>query len=192
MPPLELTAAYAVFANGGLRTKPINIQYVEDRNGEILIESQVQRERVLDENVAYLVTHLLEGVIQNGTGRRVRLMGLTRPAAGKTGTTNDFTDAWFVGYLPNLAVGVWVGFDDPKKSTAKTGAFVALPIWTRFMIEGARGPVEEFHIPSGIVFREIDKETGLLKYEGKCPEEHIIRESFLIGHEPKMLCNVHE
>ncbi len=192
LPPLELTAAYAVFANRGLRTKPINIQYVEDRNGEILIESQVQRERVLDENVAYLVTHLLEGVIQNGTGRRVRLMGLTRPAAGKTGTTNDFTDAWFVGYLPNLAVGVWVGFDDPKKSTAKTGAFVALPIWTRFMIEGARGPVEEFHIPSGIVFREIDKETGLLKYEGKCPEEHIIRESFLIGHEPKMLCNVHE
>ncbi|MCZ6678700.1 MAG: PBP1A family penicillin-binding protein [Candidatus Poribacteria bacterium] len=189
---IELTAAYATFANKGVRTTPISIQYVEDRNEEILVENQVEREQVLDENIAYLMTHLMAGVIQNGTGRRARLMGLKRPAAGKTGTTNDYTDAWFVGYIQNLAVGVWVGFDDPQKSTKREGARAALPIWARFMLDGARGPVTDFHVPSGIVFREIDKTTGLLKYEGKCPDEDIIREAFLVGYEPKMLCDAHE
>jgi 1A family penicillin-binding protein len=189
---LEVTAAYATLANGGVRAESMSIQYVEDREGEILIENQVRQEKVLDENVAYLVTHLMEGVIQNGTGKGAIRRGLTRAAAGKTGTTNEFTDAWFVGYIPNLAAGVWVGFDDPKKSTKKEGAVAALPIWARFMIEGARGAVTPFHIPPGVVFREIDRDTGLLQYEGKCREDKIIREAFLIGHEPKMLCNVHE
>ena len=190
---LELTAAYATFANEGTRAQPISIQYVENRDGEILIENQVKQEKVLDENVTYLVTHLMEGVIKNGTGiSAISRWGLQRPAAGKTGTTNDYTDAWFVGYIPKLTVGVWVGFDDPQKSTRNEGAGAALPIWARFMIEGARGPVENFRVASGVVFREIDKETGLLKFEGKCPEEDIIREAFLVGHEPKQLCNAHE
>ena len=191
---LELSAAYGVFANGGERAKPISIQYVEDQHGAILIENQVEREKVLDENVAYLVTHLMEGVIRNGTGRRANsVYGLKRPAAGKTGTTNNNRDGWFIGYIPSLVTGVWVGFDSQQKSATKTGAFLALPIWARFINEGARGPVkEEFRVPSGILFRQIDKETGLLESEGKCPKEKIIREAFLVGYEPRMFCNVHE
>ncbi|MCH8290354.1 PBP1A family penicillin-binding protein [Candidatus Poribacteria bacterium] len=191
--PLELTSAYAVFANRGVRTKPTSIQYVENRYGELLIENQVQSEKVLDEDVAYLITRLMEGVIKNGTGRNARrTWKLKRPAAGKTGTTNDFTDTWFVGYVRNLVVGVWVGFDDPQKKTGKPGATGALPIWAKFMVDGARGPVEEFPVPSGIELRAIDKDTGLLKYDGKCPKDRIILEAFLVGDEPKMLCNVHQ
>ena len=111
---IELTNAYAVFANYGIYTEQIGIRYVEDRNGDILIENSVQRHRVLNEKIAYLMSNLLEGVIKNGTGRRARAMGVKRPVAGKPGTTNDFTDAWFVGYDSNLSVGVWVGFDDPQ------------------------------------------------------------------------------
>ena len=192
LPLLELTGAYAVFANGGLRKKPIGIQYVEDQYGEILIENQPSPEQVLDEGVAYLTTYLMEGVIDNGTGRQARLMGLKRPAAGKTGTTDDYTDAWFVGYIRNLAAGVWVGFNDPKRKTTFPGAQGALPIWTRFMLEGARGPVKDFDKPSNVILRDIDKNTGRLKYQGKCPEEDIIKEAFLVGYEPKMLCNAHQ
>jgi membrane carboxypeptidase/penicillin-binding protein len=189
---LEITSAYGSFANEGIYAKPISIQFVENRAGEILIENQVSRHRVLDQNVSYLVTHLLEGVIKNGTGRRVRTMGLTRPSAGKTGTTNDFTDAWFTGYVPNLSVGVWVGFDDPQKSADQEGAKGALPIWARFMLDGLRGEVQDFRLPAGVIFKEIDKETGLLAYEGKCSPENIVREAFLTGQEPKVLCNAHD
>jgi len=189
---LEITSAYGSFANEGIYAKPISIQFVENRAGEILIENQVSRHRVLDQNVSYLVTHLLEGVIKNGTGRRVRTMGLTRPSAGKTGTTNDFTDAWFTGYVPNLSVGVWVGFDDPQKSADQEGAKGALPIWARFMLDGLRGEVQDFRLPTGVIFKEIDKETGLLAYEGKCSPENIVREAFLTGQEPKVLCNAHD
>lgn len=191
LPLLELTGAYGVFANGGRRKKPIGIHYVEDQYGNILIENQPLPEQVLDEGVAYQMTHLMKGVINNGTGQRARLMGLERPAAGKTGTTDNYTDAWFVGYIQNLAAGVWVGFNDPKQKTLFAGSRGALPIWARFMIEGARGPVKDFDKPSNIVLRDIDKNTGLLKYQGKCPEEVIIQEAFIVGNEPKMLCNAH-
>jgi len=187
---IELTNAYAVFANYGIHTEQIGIRYVEDRNGDILIENSVQRRRVLNEKIAYLLTNLLKGVIRNGTGRRVRTMGLKRPAAGKTGTTNDFTDAWFVGYDPNLSVGVWVGFDDPQKSTEYEGAHAALPIWARFMKEAVRSEMKDFGVPDGITFREIDRETGLLQSE-ECPENQIISEAFLVDYEPKMICNTH-
>ena len=131
-------------------------------------------------------------VFDNGTGRGAIRDGLARPAAGKTGTTNEYTDAWFVGFIPDMTVGVWVGFDDPQKSTKKEGAQAALPIWTEFMREATRGQVDHFRIPTGVVFREIDRNTGLLKQAGKCPEEDIIREAFLIGHEPRILCNAHQ
>ncbi len=192
---LEITSAYASFANAGVRAVPISIQYVEDREGEILFENQVNRERVVSESVAYLVTNLMKGVIENGTGKRAIRMGLERVAAGKTGTTNDYTDAWFVGYTPRLAAGVWVGFNNPKKKNPSfqgEGAVAALPIWAEFMIRGARGPKSDFRVPAGVVFREIDRETGLLHYEGACPPDEIIREAFLEGHEPTMLCTAHD
>ena len=152
--------------------------------GLVLVASWTQKLLILSQ--------LLSCVIQNGTGRRAKIMGLKRPAAGKTGTTNEFTDAWFVGYVPNMTVGVWVGFDDPQKSTEQEGARGALPIWTKFMLDALRGPVTNFSKPSGIIFREIDKETGLLAYKGQCQPENIVREVFSVGQEPKVLCDAHQ
>ena len=194
---LELTSAYGIFASGGVQTKPVHIQYVLDTAGKIIYTSdnnQDQRTYVLDEKVAYQITSFMESVIQNGTGRRAKRMGLTRPAAGKTGTTNDNVDAWFVGYTADLVVGVWVGFDKNRLSRRnynQEGAKAALPIWAQFMIDAARGPEKPFSVPKGIVFREIDKKSGLLRKSGKCPEENISREPFIEGQEPSRLCTLH-
>ena len=194
---LELTSAYGIFANGGYRTQPMHIQYILDTTGEVIYppdDYQVERTSVLDEKVAYQITSCLENVIKHGTGRRAVNMGLTRPAAGKTGTTNGYVDAWFVGYTADLIVGVWVGFDkkDPRRRNYnQQGAWAALPIWARFMIDAARGPEKEFPVPDGIVFREIDKKSGLLKRAGYCPEENISTEPFIEGQEPTGLCNLH-
>ena len=194
---LELTSAYGIFANGGYRTQPMHIQYILDTTGEVIYppdDYQVERTPVLDEKVAYQITSCLENVIKHGTGRRAVNMGLTRPAAGKTGTTNGYVDAWFVGYTADLIVGVWVGFDkkDPRRRNYnQQGAWAALPIWSRFMIDAARGPEKEFSVPDGIVFREIDKKSGLLKRAGYCPEENISTEPFIEGQVPTELCNLH-
>ena len=194
---LELTSAYGIFANGGIQTKPVHIQYVLDPAGRIIYTSdkrQAERTRVLDEKVAYQITSFMESVIQEGTGRRATRMGLTRPAAGKTGTTNDNVDAWFVGYTADLVVGVWVGFDKNRLSRRnynQEGAKAALPIWAQFMIDAARGPEKPFPVPKGIVFREVNKKSGLLKKTGKCPEADISREPFIKGQEPIGLCTLH-
>ena len=197
MTVLELTSAYGIFANGGYRTKPRHIQYILDATGEVIYPPdnyQVERTPVLDERVAYQITSCLENVIKHGTGRRAIGMGLTRPAAGKTGTTNDDTDAWFVGYTTDLVVGVWVGLNkrDPRyRNYNQQGAWAALPIWATFMIDAARGPEKEFPVPDGIVFREINKKSGLLKRAGYCPEEDISTEPFIEGQEPKAVCTLH-
>ena len=198
MTVLELTSAYGIFANGGGQTKPRHIQYILDTTGTIIYPAddyQVKRTPVLDEKVAYQITSCLENVIQNGTGRRAKFqMGLTRPAAGKTGTTNDNVDAWFVGYTTDLVVGVWVGFDKNRSSRRnynQEGAKAALPIWAQFIIDAARGPHKEFPVPKGIIMMDIDKKSGLLKREEKCPEENISTEPFIEGQEPKVLCNLH-
>ena len=197
MTVLELTSAYGIFANGGYRTQPRHIQYILDTTGEVIYPPanyQVERTPVLDEKVAYQITSCLENVIKHGTGRRAIRMGLTRPAAGKTGTTNADVDAWFVGYTTDLIVGVWVGFDrkDPRrKNYNQQGAWAALPIWARFMIDAARGPEKDFPVPDGIVFRDIDKKSGLIKRAGACPEENISTEPFIEGQEPKGVCNLH-
>ncbi len=197
MTVLELTSAYGVFANGGVQMEPVHIQYILDTTGNIIYPSdnhQVERRRVLDEKVAYQITSYLENVIQNGTGRRAKhIMGLTRPAAGKTGTTNDNVDAWFVGYTADLVVGVWVGLDKNlpnRRNYNQEGAKAALPIWAQFLIDAARGPHKEFPVPDGIVFRDIDKKSGKLKRDGECPEENISTEPFIEGQEPKNLCNL--
>lgn len=196
MTVLELTSAYGIFANGGIRTKPAHIQYILDTSGTVIYPSedhQVDRTRVLDEKVAYQITSCLENVIENGTGRRAKRMGLTRPAAGKTGTTNENVDAWFVGYTADLVVGVWVGFDKNRSSRRnynQEGAKAALPIWAEFVINAARGPNREFPVPEGIIFRDIDKKSGRLKRTG-CPKENISTEPFIEGQEPKVLCNLH-
>lgn len=196
MTVLELTSAYGIFANGGTQTQPVHIQYILDTTGTVIYPSedhQVERARVLDEKIAYQITSSLENVIQNGSGRRAKhIMGMTRPAAGKTGTTNDNVDAWFVGYTTDLVVGVWVGFDKNRSSRRnynQEGAKAALPIWAQFVIDAARGPHKEFPVPEGIIFRDIDKKSGLLK-RVDCPEENVHTEAFIEGQQPNSLCNL--
>ena len=129
------------------------------------------------------MTHLLEGVVQHGTGQRARLLG--RPIAGKTGTSSDYGDAWFIGYTPSLLCAVWVGFDD-KASLGKdeTGARAALPIWISFMDRVLRDkPIEEFKAPEGITFVKVDLESGLPVSGGS--SSRTIEEAFVDGNQPR-------
>ncbi len=180
----ELTAAYGVFANHGYRYKPFTVARVENINEDALYQMLPEPEQVVSKETAYLITNILEDVIQRGTGQRARVIKRERPVAGKTGTTNDFTDAWFVGYTPNLAVGVWVGFDDRRTlGDREAGARAALPIWIDFMRQALKQlPVMPFEIPDDILFVRIDPATGLLP-----PQEdgHGTVEIFARGTEPK-------
>jgi penicillin-binding protein 1A len=157
---LELTRSYAVFANQGLLAEPVFITKVVDRDGVVLEENKPRLQQVISSPTAYLMTSLLKSVVNEGTGRRVR--ALKRSCAGKTGTTNDVRDAWFVGYTPDIIAGTWVGFDNQKPlGKNETGAVAASPIWLNFMqgiLEGT--PRKIFSIPEGIVFMRIDAETG--------------------------------
>lgn len=149
---LDVTALYGVFANQGIYTEPVFIARIVDRFGTIKEEQLLSAQRVMSPEVAYTVTSMLESVVQHGTGRQVR--ALERPAAGKTGTTNDFHDAWFIGYTPEIVAGVWVGFDNQASlGRRESGGRVAAPIWLSFMKEALKGqPVTDFPIPPGIRF----------------------------------------
>jgi penicillin-binding protein 1A len=159
---LELASAYAVFANQGFRLDPYAVSVVQDPSGAILGQNLFAPRQVVSTETAYLITNVLEDVIQRGTGQQAK--SLARPIAGKTGTTNDYTDAWFVGYTPNLVVAVWVGFDDLRSlGETESGAHAALPIWIDFMREALQQlPEIPFEIPENILFVNVDPETGLL------------------------------
>ena len=156
----ELTAAYGVFANQGLVLKPYTISLVKDQHDRILEQHVFEPQRVVSRETAYLITHMMMDVIRSGTGKRARSIG--RPLAGKTGTTNSYRDAWFVGYAPNLVAGVWVGFDSVGTlGKVESGARAALPIWKDFMTGALNGlPVLTFSPPEGIQFVEVDRATG--------------------------------
>ncbi|MDY6831559.1 MAG: PBP1A family penicillin-binding protein [Thermodesulfobacteriota bacterium] len=160
--PIELAKAYAVFANMGNRVEPVFITRIEDRDGRVLEENRAEPIPVIGSDTAYIMTHLLKGVVEHGTGRRAR--DLNRPAAGKTGTTDNLNDAWFVGYTPDYVTVVWVGFDEEQSlGKGETGASAASPIWLGFMQTILAGkPVKDFEVPEGVVFSRIDAETGLL------------------------------
>ncbi|MBW1898230.1 MAG: penicillin-binding protein, partial [Deltaproteobacteria bacterium] len=159
---LEIVNAYSVFANLGNRVEPIFITKIVDRDGIILEESLPKRERVIEKSTAYIMTNLLEGVVKHGTGRKIR--ALKRPVAGKTGTTNNLFDAWFVGYTPGYVTGTWVGFDEERSlGKGETGSRAASPIWLGFMERILKDkPVRVFQVPEGVVFSKIDAETGKL------------------------------
>jgi len=159
---LELLRAYSVFANEGYLVEPVFILKVVDRLGNVLEEMSPERKRVIEKNTAYIMTSLLEGVVQHGTGRRIK--ALKRPAAGKTGTTNNLLDAWFVGYTPEFITGVWVGLDEEAPmGHGETGSRAASPIWLGFMQRALEGkPVQVFQAPEGVEFAKIDADTGLL------------------------------
>ena len=159
---LELTKAYSVFANQGYLIEPVFITKIVDREGNVLEEAAPVRTKVIEKTTAYLMTHMLEGVVKYGTGWRVK--ALNRPVAGKTGTTNNLFDAWFMGYTPQYITGTWVGFDNEAPlGKSETGSRAASPIWLGFMKRVLEDkPPKIFEVPEGIVFTKIDAETGLL------------------------------
>ncbi len=178
---LELTKAYSVFANQGYLVEPVFITKIVDREGNVLEEAAPERIKVIEKTTAYLMTHLLEGVVKHGTGWRVK--ALNRPVAGKTGTTNNLFDAWFMGYTPQYITGTWVGFDDEAPlGKSETGSRAASPIWLGFMKRVLEDkPPKIFEVPEGIVFTKIDAETGLLPI----PEsKETVFVSFKEGTEP--------
>jgi penicillin-binding protein 1A len=201
---LELVSAYSVFPNKGLRARPYFIARVEDNEGNVLEENLPESSEVISPQTAYMMTYLMQGVVSAGTGAQAARLGW--PLAGKTGTTDDYSDAWFIGFSPSLCAGVWVGHD--KKVTLgsrQTGAAAALPIWADFFEkvindkktaapqgaeppegEGVKPPVEDFEIPPNLVFVDIDRKTGFL-LAPVC--RYPFREVFLPGTEPTRYCS---
>lgn len=185
---LELTAAYAPFANGGFRVQPVFIEAVRDAEGNILESADPQRAQVLNPTMAFLITAMLESVVQEGTASILTRTGWERPAAGKTGTTDDGRDAWFIGYTPELLAGAWVG-EDQNVAIHVAGARDALPIWRAFMEQAlADIPPSPFAEPAGLVTAKIDPMSGLLARSG-CPQSR--KEVFLEGTQPSEYCPLH-
>ncbi|MGE5173127.1 MAG: penicillin-binding protein 1A [Betaproteobacteria bacterium] len=188
--PLELTSAYATFASQGVRTEPILIKSIVDGKGTVLESYEPQPADAIDRTTAYLVTSLMESVIEEGTGKGAKVLG--RPVAGKTGTTNNYVDAWFMGYTPSIVTGVWVGYDNAKASLGdkETGARAALPIWISVMAKAlADKPAADFAPTDDVVFMKIDPETGLLAREGQADA---INEVFRRGTEPTQFADKNE
>ena len=164
--PLEMTSAFATFATGGVQHKPFWIRRVEDPLGRVLEEHIVRGQRSLDASIGYQLVDMMRDVLSTGTGRVVRRKGFDLPAAGKTGTTDDFRDAWFTGFTPTLSVCVWVGYDRGASmrdvnGVGITGGRGAAPIWADFMIKATSGePAREFVVPSDIHFASVDPING--------------------------------
>lgn len=177
----EITSSFCTFANYGIRTMPYSIIMIKDASGNILEQNIPMEEPVLSEQTTYLMTNLLKGVVKNGTGYAAKALG--RPCAGKTGTSNDYRDAWFIGYTPDLVSGVWIGYDDHRIIGEKqTGGVIACPIWTNFMEQSLQNtPVSDFKIPSKIKQVQIDYKSGLLA-PPNWPKPFL--ESYLAGTEP--------
>jgi penicillin-binding protein 1B len=183
----ELTAAYQVFAANGIARRPYAIESVVDGRGHLIYQHTPKERVAIRPDVSYLITSALEGVLNYGTGASASAMGLDFPAAGKTGTTDDYHDAYFIGYTPKIAAGVWVGFDRPR-SIGLTGAQAALPAWVNFMLLAEAGEHRNFVRPPGIAIAAIDPETGQLA-TASCPR--IINLPFLIGTTPTAVCSRH-
>ncbi len=184
---LEITSAYAGLANGGVVVRPMAVINMVRDSGETLWSPVLDRRQAASPQGAYLVTSLLKGVVERGTGWKARVLGVQGPVAGKTGTTDGYRDAWFVGYTPDLAIGVWVGFDD-ERPIKLTGAQAALPIWSELAVRLLPQDRPDFEMPPEIVQREIDPKTGQLA-TSQCPEKSA--EVFIAGTEPTAYCEVH-
>jgi penicillin-binding protein 1A len=188
--PLEMAAAFGTFAAGGVRHEPFWIHRVEDPLGRILEEHIVSGKRSLDAGVTYQIVDMLRGVLEKGTGTIVRRMGFDLPAAGKTGTSDDYHDAWFTGFTPTLCVSVWVGFDRgigmrDVNGRGITGARGAAPIWARFMILANEGePARDFAVPPDIFMESVDPSNGRpAKAWTPDPMTVALREGQGIGHD---------
>jgi len=182
--PLEITAAYATFANRGQYVAPAAIHKVVSARGETLFEHAPTPRRAIDPAVAFVVADMMQDVVRRGTGRRVGQALPGWPIAGKTGTTNEYNDAWFIGFTPSLATTVWVGFDELRTlGKGETGARAAAPIWTEFMRTAlAQEPKLPFTAPPELRWRRVDRETGLLAPSNQTAKVRL--ECFLAGNEP--------
>ncbi|NOY53983.1 MAG: penicillin-binding protein 1A [Deltaproteobacteria bacterium] len=176
----ELASAYSVYDNHGMRARPYFIRRILDYDGNVIRENHPSVEKAMDPETAYIVTDMLEEVVRHGTGRRMQKLG--RPSAGKTGTTNNYLDALYVGFVPNLVTAVWVGFDDMRTlGKGEFGARAAGPIWLDFMKDALKGREKlPFTVPPGVIFVRVDKKTGLLPSGG----EKTYFECFRTGREP--------
>jgi penicillin-binding protein 1B len=160
--PMQIAHAYAILANEGLEVPPYAVTAVVDQNSKVIEGHELKAEQVLSPDLAYTMDFMLEQVINHGTGQGARRLGFTRPAGGKTGTTNDSKDAWFAGFTPNLLAVVWTGFDQ-KEVLGLTGAEASLPAWTAFMKAAtAPRPALDFAVPAGVVVANVDPLTGYL------------------------------
>ncbi len=190
--PLELVAAYAPFGNGGLRVHPRLVRRIEAADGTVLWSAEIApRDTVMDPRDAYQITSMLRDVVDHGTARVLRDMGVKGAVAGKTGTTNNAADVWFVGYTPTLVAGVWFGYDTPRPIAPRaSGGHLAAPAWADFYLNGWREPAQPtgWTPPAGMTLAIIDPATGMLAGEW-CPIKK--REFFKPGTEPRELCNVH-
>jgi 1A family penicillin-binding protein len=184
-----MTAAYAAFANHGMVPRPMMIRRVEDQDGLVLYQAHVSASRAISDTTAFLMSTMMADVINAGTGSRARRLGFTLPAAGKTGTTNDFNDAWFVGFTPKLVTGVWVGFDQPRTILPNGfAADVAVPMWANFMKVATRNDKPEWlKPPQGVVSAKVCRLSGKLATDG-CQE---YSDYFVYGSEPTTYCNQH-
>ncbi len=177
--PLEMASAFTVFASGGGYAEPFAIKRIEDFRGNVLEEKFPRYDQVFNPQLVYLMVDMMKGVVDDGTARKIRRMGFNRPAAGKTGTTNDFRDAWFTGFTPTLSTSVWVGYDDAtsmqnKRGIRITGSQGGIPIWVNFMKEAMKDdPVKDFPVPDNIEFADVDPKTGYLVHENSNSAEKI-------------------
>jgi len=184
--PIDVAAAYTVFANAGVRLSPIMVNSVRNARGDVITDFKSDKRQVLDPRVAFLMTNMMEGVLNFGTGFPVRTRGFNAPAAGKTGSSHD---GWFAGYTSNLLCIVWVGYDD-YSDIRLSGAQTAAPIWAEFMKKAVASPrysdVKPFSQPTGVVDVQLDKLTNLLA-NASCPETYTA--AFIAGTEPSQTCD---
>jgi penicillin-binding protein 1B len=185
--PFEIASAYTLFPNGGTLRPLRAITRIIDHGKDLAVDTTAPRQAAR-KDTTFLVTNMLRSVLNEGTGAAARAAGFTLDAAGKSGTTNDLRDAWFVGFTPELMTVVWVGLDD-NQALGLSGSQAALPIWTQFMIRALAGHASQpFDVPDGIVFADIDRDTGKLATPG-CPR--VFHEAFLAGTAPTEICQLH-
>jgi penicillin-binding protein 1A len=191
---LDMVSAFSVFADNGIHFNPISILRIEDKTGNVIYQNRSPGREVLRRETAYIMNNLLQGVVNYGTGYSLRRdYQLTIPIGGKTGTTNEYTDAWFIGFTPNLSAGVWVGFDDPQLSLGRneTGSLAALPFWGQFIktvYDSLQFPLTQFDVAPNVINLKICKETKKLATP-LCPQT--IDEMFIMKYAPTEECDIH-
>ncbi len=191
IPPIEMADAYATIARIGSRLPLRSIRFVTDDRGRVVSAGDaVQPVQVFPARDMYIMTDVMKGVLNRGTGARARSMGFRLTAAGKTGTTNDKRDAWFIGFTPKTLALTWVGFDD-NAPLGLSGAEGAVPIWTRYMLQATGGePKVDFAVPAGIAFEDVDETSGGVATQ-LCPPNVVVREAFKNGTQPSNPCPLH-